>query len=507
MTDKTLEFSVKSGDPEKQRSACLVAGVFEGRKLSASARRLDGASSGALSAILRHGDLEGKSGQSLLLHNLPGVLCERLLLIGCGKEKEFHEGRYRETLAKAARALQDTGAGDAVLYLTELEVRGRDIRWKLRYAVEVVEDALYRFDRLKSEKSERRRSLRKIILPVAKRSDLSAGEQAIKQGKAIAAGVSLAKDLGNLPGNICTPTYLAEQAIELGKQYNLKTTVLERADMEALGMGALLSVARGSRQPPKLIVLEYNGGREGEAPIALVGKGLTFDAGGISIKPAANMDEMKYDMCGGASVLGAFKALALLQLPINVVGVIPSSENLPDGDANKPGDIVTSMSGKTIEVLNTDAEGRLILCDALTYTERFNPAAVVDMATLTGACVIALGNHPSGLLSNHDALARELINAGKYAWDRAWQLPLWDEYQKQLDSNFADIANIGGREGGAITAACFLARFTKKFKWAHLDIAGTAWKTGKDKGATGRPVPLLVTFLLHRCEPRTDDAR
>ncbi len=507
MTDKTLEFSVKSGDPEKQRSACLVAGVFEGRKLSASARRLDEAGNGALSAILRRGDLEGKNGQSLLLHNLPGVLCERVLLIGCGKEKEFHEGRYRETLAKAARTLQDTGAGDAVLYLTELEVRGRDIRWKLRHAVETVEDALYRFDRLKSEKSERRRALRKIILPVAKRSDLGAGETAIEQGKAIAAGVRLAKDLGNLPGNLCTPTYLAEQAIELGKQYNLKTTVLERADMEALGMGALLSVARGSRQPPKLIVLEYRGGREGEAPIALVGKGITFDAGGISIKPAGSMDEMKFDMCGAASVLGAFKALAQLQLPINVVGVIPSSENLPDGDASKPGDIVTSMSGQTIEVLNTDAEGRLVLCDALTYTERFSPAAVVDMATLTGACVIALGNHPSGLLSNHDALARELINAGKYAWDRAWQLPLWDEYQKQLDSNFADVANIGGREGGAITAACFLARFAKKFKWAHLDIAGTAWKTGKDKGATGRPVPLLVTFLLHRCEPRADDAR
>jgi len=501
MTDKNLEFSVKSGDPEKQRSACLVVGVFEGRKLSGVARRLDEASNGALSAILRRGDLEGKSGQSLLLHNIPGILCERLLLIGCGKEKEFHENRYRDALAKAAKTLQDTGAGDATLYLTELEVRGRDIRWKLRQAVETVEDALYRFDRLKSEKAERRRPLRKLILPVAKRSDLATGEEAIKQGKAIAAGVSLAKDLGNLPGNICTPTYLAEQAVELGRQYNLKTTILEQADMEKLGMGALLSVARGSRQPPKLIVLEYNGGREGEAPIALVGKGVTFDAGGISIKPAANMDEMKYDMCGGASVLGAFKALAQLQLPINVVGVIPSSENLPDGGANKPGDIVTGMSGQTIEILNTDAEGRLILCDALTYTERYHPCAVVDLATLTGACVIALGSHPSGLFSNHDALARELVNAGKYAWDRAWQLPLWDEYQKQLDSNFADIANVGGREGGAITAACFLARFTKKFKWAHLDIAGTAWKGGKEKGATGRPVPLLVTFLLQRCQP------
>jgi leucyl aminopeptidase len=287
--------------------------------------------------------------------------------------------------------------------------------------------------------------------------------------------------------------------------------VLEEADMKSLGMGALLSVARGSRQPPKLIVLEYGGGAPDQAPIALVGKGLTFDAGGISIKPAASMDEMKFDMCGAASVLGAIKAAAELKLPLNIVGVIPSSENLPDGNANKPGDIVTSMSGQTIEVLNTDAEGRLILCDALTYTERFNPQAVVDIATLTGACVIALGGQAHGLMSNNDQLVRELLNAGRYAWDRAWQLPLWEEYQKQLDSNFADMANIGGREAGAIIGGSFLARYTKKFKWAHLDIAGTAWKTGKDKGATGRPVPLLVQFLIERAgkfaaEPATETA-
>jgi leucyl aminopeptidase len=268
--------------------------------------------------------------------------------------------------------------------------------------------------------------------------------------------------------------------------------------MQKLGMGALLSVARGSRQPPKLIVLEYNGDKKDEPPVVLVGKGLTFDAGGISIKPAANMDEMKYDMCGGAAVLGAVKAAAELKLPLNIVGIVPSSENLPDGDANKPGDIVTSLSGQTIEILNTDAEGRLILCDSLTYAERYKPAVVIDIATLTGACVIALGNHASGLLANNDQLGREILNAGKYTYDRAWQLPLWDEYQKQLDSNFADMANIGGREAGTITAACFLARYAKNFKWAHLDIAGTAWKTGKEKGATGRPVPLLVQFLINR---------
>ena len=495
-----MEYTVKSGDPEKQRSACVVVGLFEGRKLSPSARRLDEAAQGGLTAILRRGDIEGKTGQTLLLHSPSGLLCERLLLVGCGKEKDFHEGRYRETLAKMAKTLTGTGATEAAVFLTELEVKGRDIAWKLRHAVESVQMALYKFDRLKSQKSEKKRPLRKLILTVGKRSELAAGETAVQQGLAISAGMHLARDLGNLPGNICTPSYLADQARELEHQYGVKTTVLEREDMEKLGMGALLSVARGSRQPPKLITIEYQGGKADEPPVALVGKGLTFDAGGISIKPAAAMDEMKYDMCGGATVLAVIKACAELKLPINVVGVIPSSENLPDGDANKPGDIVTSMSGQTIEILNTDAEGRLILCDALTYTERFHPVAVVDIATLTGACVIALGAHASGLLANNDQLARDLLNAGKYAHDRAWQLPLWDDYQKQLDSNFADMANIGGREAGTITAACFLARYAKKFKWAHLDIAGTAWLGGKQKGGTGRPVPLLTTWLIQRSE-------
>ena len=493
-----MEFIVKSGTPEKQRSGCIVAGVFETRKLSAVAHQIDEVSSGAIAAILRRGDLEGKVGQTLLLHNVSNLPSERVLLVGCGKEKEFNEGRYREITARAIGALKDTGATEVTSYLTELEVKGRDIVWKVRHAVEVTETALYRFDQLKSKPNSNRRALKRVVLAVPKRSDLGPGEQAIREGLAVAAGVKLARDLGNLPGNICTPTYLAEQAVELGKQYNVKTTILEKEEMQKLGMGALLSVARGSRQPPKLIVLEYRGGKDDEPPVALVGKGLTFDAGGISIKPAANMDEMKYDMCGGASVLGAIKAAAEMKLPLNIVGIVPSSENLPDGDANKPGDIVTSMSGQTIEVLNTDAEGRLILCDALTYAERYKPAVVVDIATLTGACVIALGAHASGLFANNDQLARELVSAGKYTYDRAWQLPLWDEYQKQLDSNFADMANIGGREAGAIIGGSFLARYTKNFKWAHLDIAGTAWKTGKEKGATGRPVPLLVQFLLNR---------
>ncbi len=289
------------------------------------------------------------------------------------------------------------------------------------------------------------------------------------------------------------------QARKLGKaSKNVKVTVLELKDMEKLGMGSLLSVARGSRQPPKLITLEYQGADKGVKPVALVGKGITFDTGGISIKPASTMDEMKFDMCGAASVLGVIAACIELKLPINVVGVIASSENMPDGAASKPGDIVTSMSGQTIEILNTDAEGRLVLCDALTYTERFKPSAVIDIATLTGACVIALGKHPSGLLSNHEPLAKALLEAGTVSGDRVWQMPLWDDYQDQLKSNFADMANIGGRDGGTITAACFLSRFTKKFHWAHLDIAGTAWKSGDQKGATGRPVPLLMQYLLDK---------
>lgn len=501
-----MEFIVKSGTPEKQRSGCLVAGVFQGRKLSPAAQQIDEVSSGALAAILRRGDLDGRTGQALLIHTLPNLPSERVLLLGCGKEKEFNEVRYREINTKLVQELKETGATEVTSFLTELEIKGRDVAWKVRQAVEMIEAALYRFDQLKSKPSNQRRALKRVVLAVPRRSDLTVGEQAIREGQAIAAGVKLARDLGNLPGNICTPSYLADQAHELGKQYDLKVTVLDEPEMRSLNMGSLLSVARGSRQAPKLIVLEYRGGREDEAPIALVGKGLTFDAGGISIKPAAAMDEMKFDMCGAASVLGSIKAAAELKLPLNIVGVIPSSENLPDGNANKPGDIVTSMSGQTIEVLNTDAEGRLILCDALTYTERFNPQVVVDIATLTGACVIALGNHASGLMSNNEQLARELLNAGRYTWDRAWQLPLWDDYQKQLDSNFADMANIGGREAGAIIGGSFLARFTKKFKWAHLDIAGTAWKTGKEKGATGRPVPLLTQFLIERSQKRAADA-
>jgi leucyl aminopeptidase len=493
-----MEFSIKSGSPEKQRTGCVVVGVFDARKLSISAQAIDGASRHYISELMRRGDHDGKLGTTLLLHKLPQIAADRVLLVGLGREREFNETAYRTALASAVRALRSTGASEATITLTELPLKRRDTAWKVEHAVLAVSEGFYRFDRMKSKPQESKRALRKVTLFVAKRSEIAEGEVALSRGQAIAEGVTLAKDLGNLPGNVCTPTYLAEQAIELGKRHGLKVEVFDRKEIEKLGMGSFLAVAQGSTQPPKLIVLEYQGGKRDEPPIALVGKGITFDTGGISIKPSAEMDEMKFDMCGAASVFGTLKAIALMRLPLNVVGVVPATENMPDGNAIKPGDIVTTMSGQTVEILNTDAEGRLILCDALTYVERFKPAAVVDIATLTGAMVIALGHVATGIFSNSDPLAREILGAGESAWDRAWHMPLWDDYQEQLKSNFADFPNIGTRAGGSITAACFLSRFTKAYPWAHLDIAGTAWKSGAEKGATGRPVAMLAHFLVRR---------
>jgi leucyl aminopeptidase len=492
-----VEFSIKSGAPQTGRAGCLVVGVYEPRKLSAAATALDRASKGYLAGVVRRGDMQGKAGTSLLLHNVPGVIAERVLLVGLGPERDFRDKRYREAIGAAIRALNATGAEEATLHLTELAVGRRDAAWKIAHAVTVANEGAYRFTKMKSRSEGEPPALRRLTLNVDRASEKRAAA-GLAQGLAVASGMNLAKDLGNLPPNVCTPTYLANQARELAKRYRMKVTVLERADMERLGMHTLLSVAQGSAQPPKFIVLEHRGGPKKAKPVALVGKGVTFDTGGISLKPAPEMDEMKFDMCGAASVLGTMKAVGEMKLPLNVIGVIPTTENMPGGRATRPGDVVKSLSGQTVEILNTDAEGRLILCDSLTYVERFQPAAVIDIATLTGACVIALGHVASGLFANDDALAREVLSAADAAHDRAWHMPLWDDYQEQLKSNFADFANIGGRPAGAVTAACFLARFAGKFKWAHLDIAGTAWKSGKEKGATGRPVPLLTQFLVNR---------
>jgi len=495
-----VEFSIKQGIPEKQQSGCVVVGVYSDGKLSTAAQLLNKASKSALSELVKRGDMNGESASTLLLHKLPGITAERVLLVGLGKASEVNYKSSLAILRATYLALDGTPAKTAAMYLVD-EGLGEDTAWALKQAIFIAAEQLFRCDSLKSKPGKA--SKLKSITFATLTKPAAALISTIKQATATIHGVDLAKTLGNLPGNVCTPTYLASQAQKLGKTYkSIKTTVLEEKNMQKLGMGSFLSVTRGSAEAAKLITIEYQGTDKKQKPIVLVGKGVTFDSGGISLKPGAEMDEMKYDMCGAASVLGTLQAIAEMGLKLNVVGVIPACENLPSSTATKPGDIVTSMSGKTIEILNTDAEGRLILCDALTYSAKFQPDTVIDIATLTGACVIALGHVASGVFSNEDKLAQELLQAGVQSHDRAWQLPLWEDYQPLLDSNFADMQNIGGRAGGTITAACFLSRFTEKYRWAHLDIAGTAWKSGKEKGATGRPVPLLTQYLINRADSK-----
>jgi leucyl aminopeptidase len=519
-----VEFTIKKiTSPEKLQTGILVLGVFTDGKLPPSSRAVDEASQGRLARLIAHGELDAKPGAALLLHGLAGVAAERVLLVSLGQSDSGAPGdkAWRDAFAAAGKALAATPAKDGAIALDgETLPPGRGLDWALRQASRIIADSAYRFDAPRTEKKEKgakkERGARKIAFALSAATVADrALEDAVRQGQAIAEGMALAKDLGNLGANICTPAHLADAAGALGKQFKFKVDILEREDMEKLGMGAFLAVARGARRSPKFIVMQYHGrhGRGDKAhkdknadkdkngrprPVALVGKGITFDSGGISLKPGAEMDEMKYDMCGAASVIGAFKAIARMELPIDVVGIVPATENMPGSDATRPGDVVRSMSGQTIEILNTDAEGRLILCDALTYAERFKPDCVIDIATLTGACIVALGKIPSGLLANDDALAEELAQCGAAAGDPVWRLPLWEEYQDLLKSNFADMANIGGRFGGAITAAAFLSRFAKAYKWAHLDIAGTAWVSGEAKGSTARPLPLLAEFLLAR---------
>ncbi|MBK4775624.1 leucyl aminopeptidase [Candidatus Pantoea edessiphila] len=494
-----MDFSVKSGSPEKQRSACIVVGVFEPRRLSSIAEQLDKISDGYISALLRRGELEGKVGQVLLLHHVPNILSERILLIGCGKERELNERQYKYIIQKIINTLNNTGSMESVCFITELHVKGRNTYWKVRQATESSMEALYNFDQLKTSKTEIRRPLRKLVFNVSTRRELNIGEQAIQHGIAIANGIKIAKDLGNMPPNICNSEYLSLQSRKLDEKFdNISTTIVEENQMKKLGMNAYLAVSKGSKNKPLISVINYKTNDLKSKPIVLIGKGVTFDSGGISIKPSSNLDEMKYDMCGAAAVFGIMNVVATLNLPINIIGIMANCENMPDGNSIRPGDVITTMSGQTVEVLNTDAEGRLILCDILTYVERFDPEVVIDIATLTGACVIALGNHISGLISNHNSLANDLINASDQSGDRAWRLPMTDEYHDQLESNFADVANIGGRSAGVITAACFLSRFARKYNWAHLDIAGTAWQSGKIKGSTGRPVALISQYLINR---------
>ena len=492
----TLQFSLASASPETVDTACVVVGLYEGGLFTSAAARVDSAANGAIKRQVESGDINGKAGSCTVLFAPPGVAAQRVLVVGLGAQKSFDAARYQKVNLEATRALGRLPIDRAVSYLCEVEVPNRDAAWRVRTAILAADHASYRYTatfkpREKSTQPE---------LSALGFADAGNAQVGLQQAVAIAEGVRFARELANLPPNICTPAYIATQASNFAEAHEqVSCRVLDQVEMEQLGFGSLLAVARGSANKPKLVALEYKGGNEGEKPYAMVGKGVTFDTGGISLKPGPGMEEMKFDMGGAAGVLGSFIAAVKMGLKLNLVCVVPAVENMPDGDSYRPGDVLTSLSGITIEVLNTDAEGRLILCDALTWTaQTFQPQAMIDAATLTGACVIALGKHASGLMSKNEELAAELLAAGEESLDRAWRLPLWDDYQVQLESGFADVANIGGKNAGAITAGCFLARFTEGQRWAHLDVAGTAWDEGRKGLATGRPVPLLTQWLLDR---------
>ncbi|MCC5886487.1 MAG: leucyl aminopeptidase [Gammaproteobacteria bacterium] len=490
-----MDHALKGGKPENLRCDCLILPVGPERSLGTTAKRLDELAGGQIERALSRGDLGQGGGRTLLLAEPQGLRTPRLLLVQSGK-RSLDAAGFRKLVRSAAAALVATGARDGVLCLDDVSVTDRDPSWCAGEAVMAAREETYRFHDYLSEPGENLKvELARFDVHhgSAPRASLN---RAIKEAAAIADGVAKARTLGNLPGNVCHPSYLAAEARKLGQgEKRMTVRVLEEKQLQNLGMGAFLSVTAGTEQPAKLIVMEYRGGAQKAKPLVLVGKGITFDTGGISIKPGAGMDEMKFDMCGAASVFGTMQAVLAMALPLNVIGLVAAAENMPSGSASRPGDIVRTMSGQTVEILNTDAEGRMVLCDTLTYAERYKPQAVVDVATLTGACVIALGNHASGLFSNDDTLASELLQAGEDSGDRAWRMPLWEDYQQQLRSNFADMANVGGREAGSVTAACFLSRFTRSYRWAHLDVAGSAWLSGAKKGATGRPVRLLVEWL------------
>lgn len=497
-----MDFIIKSLDAKSAhntiKTGCLVVGVFENKKLSAAATALN--KKGAIDAALKSGDITGKAGSSLLLRGLPEVTAERVLLVGLGDDpNKVSEKSFSAAVQTAARNLNGLGASEVTLALPAVD--GRNTAWAVRQIVLAFNEVVFRTDAHKSKKDTIPANVKKVGILVAS-SEASAAKVALAQSIALVNGMELTKELGNTPANFCTPTHLANTAKKIATQFKMGVEILDRKQIQALKMNSFLSVSAGTDEPPKFIVLKHMGGKAKDAPVVLVGKGITFDSGGISLKPGPGMDEMKYDMGGAGSVLGTMRAIGEMNLKLNVIAVIPTCENMPSGRATRPGDIVTSMSGQTIEILNTDAEGRLILCDALTYAERFKPAAVIDVATLTGAIITSLGHHNTGLFTRHDdahdKLADELLAAGKEANDTAWRMPIGELYNEQLKSNFADMANIGGPAAGSITAACFLERFTRKYTWAHLDIAGTSWKSGAAKGATGRPVPLLTTFLMKR---------
>ncbi len=492
-----LEFTLHgapAADAATFASDCIVIGAFADKTLTATGQALDAACGGRIAALIERGDVSGKTGKTAVLHDLPGVTAPRVLVVGLGEAGKFGVPQYIKAAGDAARALKDGAAASALFSLSEVPVTGRDGAWAIRQAAIAINHACYRYTATLGDKNKSKGESKLATVAIA-----GSDATALARGQAIAAGIAFTRELGNLPPNVCTPAYLAEQAQQFARDHGAEAEILDEDQMQALGMGSLLAVARGSANRPRLIVLKWQGGGDAK-PFVLVGKGITFDTGGVNLKTQGGIEEMKYDMCGAASVLGAFVAAVKMKLPINLVSIVPAVENAIDGNAYRPSDVITSMSGKTIEVGNTDAEGRLILCDALTYAQRFEPQALLDVATLTGACVIALGKYAAGLMSKHDDLADELLQAGEHVFDRAWRLPLWDEYQTQLNSIFADVYNIGGRNAGAITAGCFLSRFAEGQRWAHLDIAGVANDDGKLGMATGRPVGLLSQWLMDRAQ-------
>jgi len=494
-----MEYFTTTSNVSRRAVDCVIVGIYERGKLAAGAAEIDTASKGALKRHLKNGDVSGHLGRCVVLTDVSGVRAARVAVVGLGKFSAFDVRKYRRALAAALQAISRSKSRQILNSLTLEKTGGAGSYYLARHTAQAVGDALYRFTEMKSGKKPPAMPLKKVGMAVAGRGDAAKALRGANHGDAIVSGMTIAKDLGNLPANVCTPSYIARAAQKLARgNKNLQTRVLNETEMKRLGMHSLLSVTAGTKEPAKLIVMQYKG-KAGQKPVVLVGKGVTFDSGGISLKPGPGMDEMKYDMCGAAGVIGTIAAVAKLKLPINLNVVVPAVENLPSGRATKPGDVVKSMSGQTIEVLNTDAEGRLILCDALTYSRRFKPDAIIDVATLTGACVIALGHHRTAVMSNDDGLSADIVAAGLSSEDRGWPMPLGDEWAAQLKSNFADMANVGGRDGGAITAGCFLGKFTDGMNWAHLDIAGTAWKSGKLKGATGRPVPMLTEYVLGRC--------
>lgn len=489
-----MHYTLTAVRPKTSETPCAIVGLYDERMLTSACAEFDEASGGHIKLLIDSGDLSGKLGSTTMLYNLPGLKTPRVLVVGLGEQRRFDAAKFVRVNRDAHKALKSIPADQAVSYLTEVEVPGKDLAWKITQSTLIADHVHYRFDAPRKNKSEVTERLATITFAATEQH-----APALRVADAMAAGVRITRELGNLPPNVCNPEYLAQSGRDWAARHQ-KTSVevLEREQMQELGMGALLAVAQGSAYAPKLVIMRYQGADSDERPFVFVGKGITFDSGGTNIKASAGLEEMKFDMCGAATVFGLMETVARIAPALNVIGITPAVENMTDGAAYRPSDVLTTMAGFTVEVLNTDAEGRLILCDALTYALRFKPDTLIDIATLTGACVVALGNVASGVMSKHDDLAAELLNSGEQMLDRAWRLPLWDEYQSQLESGFADFANIGGKHGGAITAGCFLSRFTEGQRWAHLDIAGSAWESGRKGMATGRPVSLLAHWLLSK---------